>query len=80
MFRKGYISELKESSARVAFPDLNNTVSGWLAISEFKVKCTESCNNTNCTATLDLKIGSSVIVCLYDGINSGIIIAKGSEI
>ncbi len=23
MFRKGYISELKESSARVTFPDLN---------------------------------------------------------
>lgn len=80
MFRKGYISDLKESSARVTFPGFNNAVSGWLSISEFKVKCTESCNNIDCTATLDLKIGSSVIVCLYDGIQSGIIIAKESEI
>ncbi|NFH90889.1 hypothetical protein FDA33_11880 [Clostridium botulinum] len=76
MFRQGIISDLNESSARVIFPDLNDAVSGWLSISKLKVKCLGNCDCTNCIATLDVSIGSSVIVCLYDGLNSGIIIAK----
>lgn len=79
MFKKGYVSDLNSSSARVTFPDLNNAVSGWLSISNFKVKCSGECNCINCNATLDLKIGTIVIVCLYNGLNSGIIIAKGSD-
>ncbi|MBN1071144.1 hypothetical protein DVV81_08170 [Clostridium botulinum] len=79
MIRKGYISDLNDSSARVTFPDLNNAVSGWLAINKFKVKCSGECKCTNCIATLDLEIGVMVIVCLYDSLNSGIIIAKGSD-
>ncbi|NFE73380.1 hypothetical protein FDC27_05155 [Clostridium botulinum] len=79
MIRKGYISDINGYSARVSFPDLNNTVSGWLSISEFKVKCNGDCNCTDCTATLNLKVGDMVIVCLYDGLNAGIIIAKGSD-
>ncbi|OSA97121.1 UNVERIFIED_ORG: hypothetical protein B2H98_08905 [Clostridium botulinum] len=73
MFRQGIISDLNESSARVIFPDLNDAVSGWLSISKLKVKCSGNCD---CIATLDVSIGSNVIVCLYSGINSGTIIAK----
>lgn len=80
MIRKGYVSDINNSSARVSFPDLNNAVSGWLSISQLKVKCNGECNCTDCIATLDLSVGDMVIVCLYDGLNSGIIIAKGSEI
>ncbi len=76
MFRQGIISDLNESSARVIFPDLNYAVSGWISISKLKVKCSGNCDCTNCIATLDVSIGSNVIVCLYDGLNSGIIIAK----
>lgn len=79
MIRKGYVSDIKESSARVTFPDLNDSVSGWLSISQFNVKCNEDCNCTNCIATLDLKVGDMVIVCLYSDLDSGIILAKGSD-
>lgn len=77
MNKKGIVTELSGSFARVTFPDLDNIVTGLLPIIKYDVKCQGECHCSGCMATLDIKVGSCVLVCLYDNdYNSGIIMAK----
>lgn len=77
MNKKGIVSEVSGSNARVMFPEIDNLVSGWLPIPIYKVHCAGTCNCSRCYAQLDISVGSHVVVALFDNdFKSGVIIAK----
>lgn len=77
MNKKGIVSSINGSVARVTFPEIDNIVSGWLPITNYRVYCSGTCNCNGCYATLEISVGDEVLVCLYDNdFNAGVIVAK----